>query len=349
MSGTSPISYIGSFPPPYGGVTVKNDLIFRHLSNSLPLEKVDLSRMKALNVRDAAAFVHALLSREGSLVIGMSRAWRRHTTLVLYMLNREKMARSVVFVMGGAIPTGSDIDRLAHFRRIYVETEAMRRDFEGVGLPNAAVYPNCRERPKIPIQLRRRATGEPLSCVYFSHISVVKGAGVVLRAAAELPEAEFNFYGQITPDFKDEFLLRVRALPNATYHGVFDSARDDAIGELVRYDVHLFPTMAPHEGVPGVIVETKVAGLPTLATNRCHNAGLIADGADGLLMSGDSSEEELAGEMVAGLRRLADDPSLLASMKAAALASAESFYIDNHVQQLIDVLGAQPDSEKGKV
>ena len=34
--------YIGSFPPPYGGVTVKNALLFEAISERVPLDKLDL-------------------------------------------------------------------------------------------------------------------------------------------------------------------------------------------------------------------------------------------------------------------------------------------------------------------
>lgn len=324
------IFYIGSFPPPYGGVTVKNALLFKWMSKRLLIRKINLSQVKALDMREGTSLAYALLSRGGSVVIGMSRGWLSRSTTFLYRFNREKMARSVVFVMGGALPEGKEIGlRLSCYRKVYVETEEMRRIFETAGVTNCAVYPNCRERQSTHAHKKSIGTGV-LRCVYFSLIAEIKGAGILLSAASALPKIQFHFYGHIDSTFEKEFLKRVASLDNAIYHGVFDSANGDAITELAKYDVHALPTLAPNEGVPGVIVETKVAGIPTVATDRGYNATLVQDGIDGFIL-GDGSIEEFINCFSA----IDKDRALLARMQRAALDSAECYYIDRHIDSIL--------------
>lgn len=166
--------------------------------------------------------------------------------------------------------------------------------------------------------------------VFFSLVSVDKGAQLALDAADMLPNVEFHFYGRVEPAFEREFTERVESLGNAAYHGVFDSVKGNVLAELNQYDLHLFPTMCPNEGVPGVIVETKLAAVPTVASARGYSAELIEDGVDGVLAHEDSAQE-LAG--IVG--SLADDPARVDSMKSAALESAERFYVDRYLNWIV--------------
>lgn len=168
-----------------------------------------------------------------------------------------------------------------------------------------------------------------MSSVYFSLISPDKGARIVLEAAGSIPQMEFHFYGRIEEGFSEEFLRTVRGLENVTYHGVFDSVTGDVLAELNQYDLHLFPTLCPNEGVPGVIPETKMAGVPTIASKRGYNAELVRDGVDGVL-----TERDDASELVEVLSWMTARPDVVDDMKAAALASAEPFYIDRYTNWL---------------
>lgn len=174
-----------------------------------------------------------------------------------------------------------------------------------------------------------------MRCVFFSLVSKVKGAGLVLDAAKELPQVEFHFYGRVEEDFKDEFERRLAKLPNSSYHGVFDSVKDDVLAELNQYDLHLLPTSWPNEGVPGVLVETKMAAVPSIVSDCCHNAEIVRDGADGIVL--DRCD---APSLVKAVRGLAEDPDRLDAMKASALASAERFYIDRYIGWIVQDLVA---------
>lgn len=329
------ITYVGSFPPPYGGVTVKNALLYKHLSARLEIEKLDLTRVKRLEPRAVLHLLRSVLSRNGALVLGVSASWRYRLTSILYRLNRKKMRRSLLVVMGGKTPENAAyVDRMNGYRRVYVETESMKRSFEAMGAYNVAIYPNCRERPAVPVEIKRWGGGR-MSSVFFSLVSPDKGARIVLEAAKALPQMDFHFYGRIEKGYEGEFASAVAGGPNVCYHGVFDSAAGDVVGDLGKYDLHLFPTLCPNEGVPGVIVETKMAGVPTVASDRSYNGELVRDGVDGILTHGDTAEE-----LVGTLSGLAADPARVYRMKKAALESSARYEIERYLDWIVGELVA---------
>lgn len=168
-----------------------------------------------------------------------------------------------------------------------------------------------------------------LECVFFSLVGRDKGADLVLDAAEALPHVGFTFYGRIDRAFEREFGRRAAALANAEYRGVFDSVTADPVTELNRYDLHLLPTRWPNEGVPGVLVETKMAAVPSVVSNICYNAELVRDGIEGIVLP-----ECTAGALAEIIAALDADRERLDAMKQAALDSAERFYIDRYVDWL---------------
>lgn len=130
-----------------------------------------------------------------------------------------------------------------------------------------------------------------MNSIFFSLISPHKETRLVLEAAKALPHMSFYFYGRIEESFSEEFFTAVEATGNVGHHGVFDSVGGDVLMELSKYDLRLFPTLCPNEGVPGVIAETKMAGVPTIASDRSYNAELITDGVNGVLMQSNASSE----------------------------------------------------------
>lgn len=325
--------YIGSFPPPYGGVTVKNALLFEAISEKMQLDKLNLMDVKHHDLAAIAAFAKAVAGRNGVLVIGVSADWRRRITDFLYRFNRSKMSRSLLFVMGGMVPKDEAYaKRLGCYKCVFVETQGMREAFERAGTRNVAVYPNCRKRPATPCHVRK-TDKRGVRLVYFSLISEEKGAQLTIDAAKELSNCSFTFYGPIDAPYKEKFMREVACLPNVEYRGIFDSVSGDVVSELNQYDIHLFPTMCPNEGVPGVIVETKLAAVPTIASNRGYNSELINNGKDGVLTCSDTVDE-----LVGVISSLATSPEQLDSMKEAALLSADFFYVERYLGTISEVL-----------
>jgi glycosyltransferase involved in cell wall biosynthesis len=177
---------------------------------------------------------------------------------------------------------------------------------------------------------------EGMSSVYFSLISPDKGANIVLDTARILPRMDFHFYGPIEKGYEERFLALVACNSNVYYHGVFPSDSINVVDELKKYDVHLFPTQCPNEGVPGVIVETKMAGLPTVASDRGFNRELITDGVDGIL-----THDDTAYELASVLGSMLVDPEYVYRMKVAALDSACQFDINQNIDLILKDLSRE--------
>lgn len=144
---TSAVTYVGSFPPPLGGVTVKNRLVCEELSALMPVDVLDVTAARREGPAEALRVLGLLLGSGGPVVFGLSDGWRRRLTALVAHLRPEAASRSVVLVMGGADPRPGDAGVLNAFRHTYVETEGVRAAYEAAGVLRVSVFPNCRRRP----------------------------------------------------------------------------------------------------------------------------------------------------------------------------------------------------------
>lgn len=327
------IYYIGSFPPAYGGVTIKNQNLYEALKDQLDLRKIDMNRIKRGDIREILRFGWAMLTGKQYIIGLAGQKNRRQFTKLMYRFKRKAMSRSVLLVMSGivddVIGAGADFLRMFNsYRKTYVELPGMRDRLEQAGVTNAAVYPNARPRPRRPEPVR---TGDgPLRCVFFSQIEPDKGVDRILAASMLLPEFRFDFYGRIVPNYREKFQGEMVKEENTCYHGVFTGDANAVYEELSRFDVLLLPTRCKTEGLPGILIEAKIAGIPAVVSATNHNREIVSDGTDGFVLVEDSVQC-----LVSALRRLDGNREMLLRMKQAARESAESYYIDVCAQSLI--------------
>lgn len=318
------IYYVGSFPPPYGGVTIKNALLYEALEASLgeELGKFDAAKAKKRPIRLLKLF-RLLLGREDTFLIGT--AHRRLLTWFLYRFNRSAMSRSVLVVMGGQFPSMAAkkpglCRQLSCYRRILVETDSMRQTLENAGLSNVSVFPNCRKGSHITAI---RPTGATLRCLFFSRVSADKGADLVLEAAGN--DLNVDFYGEIDPNYRHTFLRSVESRENLRYLGVFQADSPTLYDTLHSYDVLLLPTRWKAEGVPGILVEAKMAAVPAIVSDICFNAEIVEDGISGIVLQENTAQ---------ALRRAVDllkaDPALTDSLKSGALTSSAHYLLESY-------------------
>lgn len=330
------IYYIGSFPPVYGGVTIKNKNLYEALSSQLELRKIDMNRIKRGNILEMLRFGWAMLTGRQYIIGLAGQKNRRRFTKLMYRFKRRVMARSVLMVMGGVvedvIQAGPDFMAMySTYRRVFLEFPGMARKLTEAGVTNAAVYPNGRPRPDIfqPVT----AGADTLQCVFFSQIEPNKGVDRILEAAKELPEVQFHFYGRIIPAYQEVFMREINGLDNVQYHGLFTGSSDAVYGQLSQYDVLLLPTRCKTEGLPGILIEAKIAGIPSIITGINYNREIVNNGVDGFIL-----QEDTAVCLAQAIRTLDSDRSLLLRMKHAARESAEQYYIDRCAADVIQAL-----------
>ena len=107
--------------------------------------------------------------------------------------------------------------------------------------------------------------------------------------------------------------------PSAAAHGVeLLGSRSDVPELLRRSDVLVFPSRPTGEGMPGVLIEAGLSGLPTVSTPVPGAATVLADGRTGVIV------DDSVGAMAQAVGQLLDDPVRRAAMGAAARSRCES-------------------------
>lgn len=332
----SKVFYIGRFTPATGGVTAKNTAIYNEIIKETDVKKMDLTELKKGKITMLFSLVAALFGRSNTLIIGTTAKARRLFSMLLYRFNRKAMARSLLIVMGAAFgEIVSDdpkyIKWVSGYKAVFVETELMKKQLEAVGLNNTYIFENCRKKPKTEIKIKPRS-GE-FKCVCFSMIYPEKGIDTVLLAAQQLPEATFDFWGGINEDYKTEFLSTAEKLPNCKYRGVFKVEGDNVYHMLNGYDVLLFPTRCPREGVPGTVIEAKIAALPVISSDFSKGNIVVNDGIDAIVLDETNSET-----LVEAIKLLQSDDALLTKLKQGAKESGKHYYFENRIGEIISHL-----------
>ena len=320
------IYYIGSFPPVYGGVTIKNKNLYEGLSGKIDVHKIDMNRIKKVDIREIVRFGWALFTGKQYIIGLAGQKNRRQFTNFMYRFKRRAMSRSVMMVMGGVVEdmigAGPEfLKKLGTYRRVFLEYAGMACKLENAGVSNAEVYPNGRPRPQKLEPIRSDAG--PLRCVFFSQIEADKGVDRILEAAMLLPDVQFDFYGRIVSSYEMEFEKALLVCPNVRYHGVFGGDSLEVYRELNQYDVLLLPTRCKTEGLPGILIEAKIAGIPAVISGINYTGETVTHGVDGMILQEDTVEC-----LKNTLCTLAEDRELLLRLKEASRISAEQYYID---------------------
>ena len=326
--------YLGAFPPGWGGVTIKNrDLYTAIRDQGVDIKKIDFHEItRKHKVLVAIKLIFALLNRKNTFVIGISAKSRRCFTQCLYKINRQALHRSVLIIMGGTADTDLKDDIcflkwLSEYKMIYVETERMMNNIKKMGLKNVSLYPNGRF---MPVKSRSFAKNNKLKVVFFSYIQPEKGTDIILESASRMPDVEFDFYGNIEKRYEVVFKEKVSTLNNVNYRGIFKGDNEEVYDILAAYDVLLFPTRWKTEGVPGILVEAKIAGLAIIASDESHNSELVRDGEEGIILKNNNADC-----LTEALNTLQADRILLLKLKEGSKLSADRFYIENYIREIV--------------
>ncbi len=87
---------------------------------------------------------------------------------------------------------------------------------------------------------------------------------------------------------------------------------------LRRADLFVFTSRPTGEGMPGVLIEAGLSGLPAVSTPVPGAASVIRDGVTGIIA------DDSVPELVAAVEEILDDPARRRDMGAAARAWCES-------------------------
>ena len=137
----------------------------------------------------------------------------------------------------------------------------------------------------------------------------------------------------LTAPYRDAFFTAVHEKDNVTYHGVFTGDADAVYRELCQYDALLLPTRWKAEGLPGILIEAKFAGVAAVVSDHNFNREIVAHNQDGIVI-----EEVTADKLIMALQKLDDDREKLLHMKFTARSMAEKYDIDVCASEVLQVL-----------
>lgn len=333
----SNIIFIGELPPPYGGVAVKDKLIYQEIYQELGAEMIDLVECKRHPLKIPVIFIKIIIRMMGrkKIIIGVGTPKRRKILLQMqkFFGGKDGLRNVVLLGMGGRIHEVDAED--AHMCRlmkavgsIWVETEGMISRMKDLGIEQTYLFPNCRtDKGATPPANCKKGK---LKLVYFSRICAEKGVDTIIDIVKDLPEnCTLDFYGEVANEFRPTFDAFLSENPMVNYHGVFDSTKDDVYKELNQYDVMLLPSRWKGEGVPGALVESKMAGIMAIVSNWNFNNEIVIDGKEGIVLKG-TSEAEL--QMV--ISKLCTNRDFVMDMKMGAYLSRRRYDIASYKKQL---------------
>lgn len=330
------VTFLCELPPPFGGVTIKNQLILDTVVRPSDIVRVvDFCEIKRNPIKAFSVFARMVsaFAQKDSIVYGFGSHSRLKQALTLQKSigGKGSLDKTVNVIMGGRfqeyVKADPQLNSLLSFIKLnLVETKGMQEAFKTFGLHNTEVFPNARlaDKSRTPIT----HDGE-LRCVFFSKICEDKGVDYILSEFEDVAGITVDFYGHIDSGIKDRFDSFISTHSNATYKGVFDAAKNDVYAELSKYDVLLLPTKWKGEGVPGILVESKMAGITAIVSNMNYNAEIVLDSVEGIVL-----EDLEKGSLRKAVELLAVDRDRLMTLKEGAYQSRSRYAMESYIGEL---------------
>ncbi len=292
--------YIGTFPPPEGGVRVGVRLLANELASrdDVQLEIVDISCRGSLPRR--AIFY---LKQLTAILIG-----GRHAQLIVFSAptNYTLVCGGIVFLISRLLRLPLVIRNSAgHNDKIYAsrgplgrllmrkttlsaemnlfQTQYQADYFQDICAGKVGVFPNHRKPPR---NISRPVCERATRFVFMGRLEPQKGADFLVDTFRDLGhDIILDLYGEDRLGIEE----RIQTNANITYKG---SVENCAVYDVLKdYDALILPSIEKGEGHPGVIVESFLVGLPVIATSLPGIAEIVTDGVNGLLIPSNDRDE----------------------------------------------------------
>lgn len=304
-----------------------------------------LSRM----IRNYWLFDRKLRSGEyGLVVINPSlnpRSYYRDAVFCWLALRRDQ--RVLVFFRGWAAAMEGNIRRRFWDRFIFRRSFARVRHFVVLGqmFKDRLLAMGCSNQSRFWIEttvadssyLNRFAISDrlkdsaPLRVLFISRVVPSKGPGIALAAfdlaQRQLPDIPMELIvagdGPALGELKA--FVRARRIEHVIFTGAVHG--DDKMDVILRSQILLFPTMHD-EGLPNVVLEAMLYGMPVLARLTGSIGDVIEDGVNGFLT--ERTDPEIFAEW---LVKLASEPSSRHAMAIANHRKALRHYASAEVRQ----------------
>ena len=214
---------------------------------------------------------------------------------------------------------------------VVIENEQLKRLYENYySLENVHILTNFRTISK-PVEHRLFNEESVLNVVFLSRILRTKGILDLLEVVDEINRGgsliKLDIYGQNYLDETDNAHFKGKLSNLVTYYGPIDNS--EVIPTLSKYDLYCFPVNS-HEGTPGSLIESILAGTPCLASSIGQISEFVSDGYDGFVYEFGSKED-----LKAKLLYAYDHRELLPLMADRLQQKRKSFSFEGNKEALI--------------
>lgn len=259
-------------------------------------------------------------------------------------LNLKRVYHFKLFysVIGGwlasrAVENPKLITQLTQLDGIWVETGKMKSELQALDIKNTTVIPNVKYLKEVS-QCHIAAQSDTLRCCTFCRVIKEKGIEDAITAVENLNrqgkyKATLDIYGPVFEGYKGEFEVLMQNVPNAIrYKGCVDPS--ESVLTLSQYDVQIFPTHYPTEGIPGSIVDSYAAAVPVVASRWNSFDDIVVEGITGL-----GYEMGNISELSEKLQTLCESREKLVQMGRSCL----DFYLEQYkpesaLQQIVRII-----------
>lgn len=212
----------------------------------------------------------------------------RGAHIVLDFFRKINCKKSIYyFVIGGTLAKNIvekkwNIFAYEKLKNVYVEADEMKKNLNKLGIKNVQVLNNFRKIGKFD---NKYTKSDIIRFVYFGRVIKEKGIEESIKLVNKLNteniKCTFDIYGQCDSDYLKQLSLKFG--DSIRYHGeiIPDSVTEYEI--LSKYDIFLFPTYYPGEGLPGSIIDAYISGLAIIASDWEYASEYVKDGENGII------------------------------------------------------------------
>lgn len=323
------------------GQTFRTRLVIEQLNEHLGTENVnwiDTSYIKTKPLSTIIGMIKVFNNSKNVIIMPGIRGLKLFLPFYL-LLKKIYNTRVHYLVVGGwlsrlVFKKTKYISMLKNLDGLYVQTNRLKNELNGVGINNVTILPNFRSFSQTEKEIK--TVSKPLRVVFFSRIIKEKGIELAVKAIKMVNDRSRNIqvvldiWGPIGESYTQEFK---HVLDNSNniyinYKGFLDP--NDIYIVLSKYDVMLFPTYYQGEGFPGAILDAYISGLPVIASNWQDNVEIVKHKETGMLF-----ESKQIIEIVNSLEYLIDNPDLILSMSENCRYLANEYHVRKVIPQLL--------------
>ncbi len=271
------ILFVGPFAPPFNGDGVKNSILREGFEKEgyQNFEWFDTKTPKCLFPLMVLKLVwKVIITRQ--IILSLNIKGRFFIIPFFWVFRRVIKKHGALYVIGGSFD--KQLNRLTIFLRypfllmlrsldgIFVESESLKKGIEKFGLKNTIIVYNPRKDSGDTWNLTNKNRNK---IVFVSRVTETKGVTVLIESvravAAKGHNISLDIFGPVDTAYNSKFQKLIEASSGIVkYKGVIKP--EEVQPMLVNYHFKVLPTFHSGEGLPGVLVEAGMAGVPIIIT-----------------------------------------------------------------------------------